>query len=138
MSDGGRDHASLGVEGWKLSQKWSVQRSAVRSIAWLGVSVCTQDNSGNNAHPGEKNINRTEEADANPMSLLVEAPKLSPSVKSLWKRASGDDDEWREDEPTQSVSDKPKTVRESKRNSHENGSPEAAIATIPEILSMRE
>src|SRR6266478_6005860 len=37
MSDGGRDRASLGVEMWKSSQKWSVLRSAVRSIAWLGV-----------------------------------------------------------------------------------------------------
>ena len=37
MSDGGRESASLGVELWKSSQKWSVQRSAVRSIAWLGV-----------------------------------------------------------------------------------------------------
>jgi hypothetical protein len=35
MSDGGRDRASLGVEVWKSSQKWSVRRSAVRSIAWL-------------------------------------------------------------------------------------------------------
>ena len=37
MSDGGRDRASLGVEVWKSSQKWSVQRSAVRSIAWLDL-----------------------------------------------------------------------------------------------------
>src|SRR5436190_17301338 len=37
MSDGGRERASLGVEVWKSSQKWSVQRSAVRSIAWLGL-----------------------------------------------------------------------------------------------------
>src|SRR5947207_14203922 len=37
MSDGGRGRASLGVEVWKPSQKWSVQRSAVRSIAWLGL-----------------------------------------------------------------------------------------------------
>jgi hypothetical protein len=36
MSGGGQDRASLGVKGWKSSQKWSVQRSAVRSIAWLG------------------------------------------------------------------------------------------------------
>src|SRR4030095_16471922 len=36
MSDGGQDRASLGVKGWKSSQKWSVQWSAVRSIAWLG------------------------------------------------------------------------------------------------------
>src|SRR6266478_6432623 len=35
MSDGGRERASLGVEVWKSFQKWSVQRSAVRSIAWL-------------------------------------------------------------------------------------------------------
>ena len=35
MSDGGRGRASLGVEVWKSSPKWSVQRSAVRSIAWL-------------------------------------------------------------------------------------------------------
>src|SRR2546430_7390491 len=35
MSDGGRNRASLGVGVWKSSQKWSVQRSAVRSIAWL-------------------------------------------------------------------------------------------------------
>src|SRR5882724_1282265 len=36
MSDGGRERASLEIEVWKSSQKWSVQRSAVRSIAWLG------------------------------------------------------------------------------------------------------
>src|SRR5438270_5701706 len=35
MSDGGRGRASLGVEVWKSCQKWSAQRSAVRSIAWL-------------------------------------------------------------------------------------------------------
>jgi hypothetical protein len=35
MSDGGRGRASVGVEVWKSSQKWSVRRSAVRSIAWL-------------------------------------------------------------------------------------------------------
>ena len=39
MSDGGRGRASLAVEVWKSSQKWSVQRSAVRSIAWLGLDV---------------------------------------------------------------------------------------------------
>jgi hypothetical protein len=38
MSDGGRGRASLGVKVWKSSQKWSVQRSAVRSIAWLDRS----------------------------------------------------------------------------------------------------
>jgi hypothetical protein len=37
MSDGGRGRALLGVEVWKSSQKWSGQRSAVRSIAWLDV-----------------------------------------------------------------------------------------------------
>ncbi len=37
MSDGGRERASIGVEVWKSSQKWSVQRSAVRSIAWLDL-----------------------------------------------------------------------------------------------------
>src|SRR5213595_1724265 len=37
ISDGGRGRASLGVEVWKSSQKWSVRRSAVRSIAWLGL-----------------------------------------------------------------------------------------------------
>ena len=37
MSDGGRERASLGVKEWKSSQKWSVQRSAVRSIVWLDV-----------------------------------------------------------------------------------------------------
>jgi hypothetical protein len=35
MSDGGRGRASLGVNGWKSSQNWGAQRSAVRSIAWL-------------------------------------------------------------------------------------------------------
>ena len=39
MSDGGRGRASLGVEVWKSSQKWSAQRSAVRSIAWLGLFI---------------------------------------------------------------------------------------------------
>jgi hypothetical protein len=37
MSDGGQGRASLGVEVRKSSQKWSAQRSAVRSIAWLGL-----------------------------------------------------------------------------------------------------
>jgi len=37
VSDGGRHRASLGVKRWKSSQKWSVQRSVVRSIAWLGL-----------------------------------------------------------------------------------------------------
>jgi hypothetical protein len=37
MSDGERERASLGVNVWKSSQKWSAQRSAVRSIAWLGL-----------------------------------------------------------------------------------------------------
>ncbi len=36
MSDGGRGRASLGVERWKSSQNVERQRSAVRSIAWLG------------------------------------------------------------------------------------------------------
>jgi hypothetical protein len=38
MRDGGRGSASIGVEMWKSSQKWSAQRSAVHSIAWLDVS----------------------------------------------------------------------------------------------------
>ena len=37
MSDGGRGRGSRGMKVWKSSQKWSVQRSAVRSIAWLGL-----------------------------------------------------------------------------------------------------
>ena len=37
MSDGGRDRALLALEVWKSSQKWSEWRSAVRSIAWLGL-----------------------------------------------------------------------------------------------------
>src|SRR5215212_1156856 len=37
MSDGGRERASLGLNVWKSSQKWGAQRSAVRSIAWLGA-----------------------------------------------------------------------------------------------------
>ena len=39
MSDGGRGRASLGVKVWKSSQKWSVRRSAVRSIALLVRSL---------------------------------------------------------------------------------------------------
>ena len=39
MSDGGLERASLGVEVRKSSQKWSAQRSAVRSIAWLDVFI---------------------------------------------------------------------------------------------------
>ena len=38
MSDGGPGRASLGVEVSMSSQKWSVPRSAVRSIAWLDLS----------------------------------------------------------------------------------------------------
>ena len=35
MNDGGLDRASLGVEVWKPSQKWSVPPAPVRSIVWL-------------------------------------------------------------------------------------------------------
>jgi len=42
MSDGGRGRASLGVKGAKSSQKWSAQRSGVRSIAWLDELVIGQ------------------------------------------------------------------------------------------------
>ena len=42
MSDGGRGRAALGVEVWKSSQKWRVQRSAVRSIAWLDAGVASR------------------------------------------------------------------------------------------------
>ena len=42
MSDGGRERAPVAVEVLKSSQKWSVQRSAVRSIAWLGVDVASE------------------------------------------------------------------------------------------------
>ena len=41
MSDGGRDRSLLGVDVWKSSQILSVQRSAVRSIAWLGLDVAS-------------------------------------------------------------------------------------------------
>jgi len=37
MSDGGRERASLAVGVRESSQKSSLQRSAVRSIAWLGL-----------------------------------------------------------------------------------------------------
>jgi len=37
MSDGGQERALLGVGVLKSYQKWSVRRSAVRSIAWLGL-----------------------------------------------------------------------------------------------------
>ena len=40
MSDGGRERAAVAVEVLKSSQKWSVQRSAVRSIAWLDDLLC--------------------------------------------------------------------------------------------------
>ena len=36
MSDGGRERGLLGVEVWKPSQNEDTERSAVRSIAWLG------------------------------------------------------------------------------------------------------
>jgi len=39
MSDGGRGRVSLGLEMWKSFQKWSAQRSAVRSIAWVDLGV---------------------------------------------------------------------------------------------------
>ena len=42
MSDGGRDRASIGAKVWKSSQKWSAQRSAVRSIAWLDDFVASE------------------------------------------------------------------------------------------------
>ena len=53
MSDGGRERASLGVEVWNSSQKWSVQRSAVRSIVWLDV-LCAVKSRPNILRPLER------------------------------------------------------------------------------------
>jgi hypothetical protein len=53
MSDGGRGRASLGGELWKSSQKWSVRRSAVRSIAWLDV-LCAVKSRPNILRPLER------------------------------------------------------------------------------------
>ena len=47
MSDGGRGRVSLGVEMWMSSQKWSVERSAVRSIAWLDLVAVVNDTTSN-------------------------------------------------------------------------------------------
>ena len=41
MSDGGPGRVSLGVNVWKSSQNVDAERSAVRSIAWLGVGVAS-------------------------------------------------------------------------------------------------
>ena len=43
MSDGGRGRVSIGAEVWKSSQKVNAQRSAVRSIAWLGCRLMVWD-----------------------------------------------------------------------------------------------
>ena len=42
MSDGGRGRASPGVNVWKSSQKWSAQRSAVRSPRAATALSCTR------------------------------------------------------------------------------------------------
>src|ERR1051326_8625266 len=52
VSDGGRAGSSLGVELSKSSQKLSVQRSAVRSIAWLGLNGVTTRQSQTNKKNG--------------------------------------------------------------------------------------
>jgi hypothetical protein len=60
---GGRGRASLGVKVWKPYQKWSVERSAVRSIAWLSdVGFMTRplrskdkNNPGRCQHPVQVN-----------------------------------------------------------------------------------
>src|SRR6266850_1348160 len=55
MSDGGRERALLGVGVWKSSQKWSVRRSAVRSIAWLdGADSQTKCNTDDVWREGKK------------------------------------------------------------------------------------
>jgi hypothetical protein len=46
MSDGGRERGLLGVKAWKSYQMWSVQRSVVRSIAWLGLFACSVEEYG--------------------------------------------------------------------------------------------
>jgi len=66
MSDGGRERASLGVEVWKSSQKWSVQRSAVRSITWLDdfvvshVIACGSETATSGHYSEQRNPRRHE------------------------------------------------------------------------------
>ena len=71
MSDGGRDRVSLGVEVLKSSQKWSAQRSGVRSIAWLDGW-------------GECSISELQRLADNVDQLIVEQkPKMAASTEML-------------------------------------------------------
>jgi hypothetical protein len=56
MSDGGRGRASFGVEMWKSSQSRSVQRSAVRSIAWLDGGVASRCRSRSRLQKGQEEM----------------------------------------------------------------------------------
>ena len=68
MSDGGRRRASLAVKVWKSSQKGNVRRSAVRSIAWLGLGGFFEHKAFICAVPGIVTI--------------------SKKLQALWKRAA--------------------------------------------------
>jgi hypothetical protein len=78
MSDGGRGRATLGVNGWKSSQMWSAQRSAVRSIAWLDSSLCTSWNDSEKGNAQEADdqewktaVNRVTRISGAPLPLFA-------------------------------------------------------------------
>ena len=71
MSDGGRGRASLGVKVWKSSQEWSVERSAIRSIAWLGDWL-------DNTRRDKKDQGDNQKADADGMKRIPAPAQLTP------------------------------------------------------------
>jgi hypothetical protein len=69
MSDGGRERALLGAKELKSSQKWSVQRSAVRSIAWLDevawlTDLASHAQSGNDCEGDDNQPNHKKQRSA--------------------------------------------------------------------------
>src|SRR2546423_3195768 len=82
MSDGGRGRALLGVEVWKSSQKWSAQRSAVRSIARLDAS--SRGRADKRASLLKLDLLRAESPDFQPVHSLHDALERLRPLDGVW------------------------------------------------------
>ena len=86
MSDGGRGRASLGMEVWKPSQKWSAQRSAVRSIAWLDArvaSMCSVESPYLFCRAFDNDADVIVDSSLNGFAVVVDPPSVIVSARKI-------------------------------------------------------
>jgi hypothetical protein len=83
MGDGGRERALLEMAGWRSSQKWAAQRSAVRSIA-AGRLLSEKSDVGRNRQKNPDCMQQFLNRRVEPQGHGSLRPSFSDRCLSLW------------------------------------------------------